>query len=141
MSRVNIQRSQPEAYEAVFGLEKYLANSTVDAALQEIVRVRASVVNGCQYCIGIHSDAAKALGISGEKLSDVAYWQKSDLFSDKEQAVLAMTDAVTNISINGVPECVYQKVATFFSEGEIAQLIMLMATINLWNRLGVSMAG
>lgn len=124
----------------MFGLEKYLAGSTIDAALQEIIRVRASVLNGCQFCLGMHSSNATKLGVSKEKVAAVADWQQSDLFSTKEQAALAMTDSVTHISANGLPEHVYQKAAKFFNEDEMAQLIMLMAVINAWNRIGVSMA-
>ena len=141
MPRVNIQQSQPEAYNALLGLEKYLANSTVDADLQEIIRVRASLLNGCQFCTGMHTEAAKKLGVNEEKIAALANWKQSDLFSDKEKAVLTMTDSVTHISTNGLPEDEYQKASTFFSENEMAQLIVLMATINAWNRLGVSMAG
>jgi len=141
MSRVNIQQRQPEAYNAMSGLEQYLASSTIDADLQEIIRVRASVINGCQFCIGMHSDAAKKLDVSEEKVAAVADWEQSDLFSDKEQAALTMTDSVTHISANGLPEDVYQKAAIFFTEDEMAQLIVLMATINAWNRIGVSTAG
>ncbi len=141
MPRVDIQQCQPEAYNAMFGLEKYLAGSTVEVGLRELIRVRASLLNSCQFCIGMHSAAARKIGVSGEKVAAVADWQQSDLFSDKEQAVLAMTDAVTHISANGLPEEVYQKAATFFNEDEMAQLIVLMATINAWNRLGVSMTG
>ena len=140
MPRVNIQQRQPEAYNAMFGLEKYLSGSTLDPALQEIIRIRASLINGCQYCIGMHSDAASTLGVSDIQVAALAAWQQSDLFSGKEQAVLSMTDSVTNISDNGLPESVYKKAAIFFNEDEMAQLIMLIVTINAWNRLGVSMA-
>ncbi|WDE12002.1 carboxymuconolactone decarboxylase family protein [Thalassomonas haliotis] len=141
MPRVNIQERQPEAYNAMFGLEKYLASSSVDADLQEIIRIRASILNGCQFCLGMHSEAAKKLGVSDEKLHAVENWQQSKLFNEKEQAVLAMTDSVTHISAKGLPTDVYQKASEFFNEDEMAQLITLMATINAWNRLGVAMAG
>jgi len=141
MSRVNIQQCQPEAYNAMFGLEKYLASSTIDADLQEIIRVRASVLNGCFVCLGMHSSGAKKLGVSEEKVAAVADWQQSKLFSVKEQAALAMTDSVTHISVNGLPEHVYQNAAELFNKDEMAQLIMLISVINAWNRMGVSMAG
>jgi len=141
MPRVNIQECQPDAYNAMFGLEKYLASSTVGADLMEIIRIRASTLNGCQFCIGMHREAAKSLGVSGEKIAALANWQQSDLFSEKEIAVLTMTDSVTHISDNGLPDNVYQKASEFFNEDEMAQLIMLMAVINAWNRMGVSTAG
>lgn len=141
MPRVNIQQSQPEAYNAMFGLEKYLAGSTIDADLQEIIRVRASVLNGCQFCLGMHTSSALKLGVSEEKVAAVAEWQQSDLFSVKEQAALAVTDSVTLISANGLPEQAYQNAAEFFNDEEMAQLIMLIAVINAWNRIGISTAG
>ncbi|WP_114285659.1 carboxymuconolactone decarboxylase family protein [Candidatus Halocynthiibacter alkanivorans] len=140
MPRVNIQQQQPEAYQAMFGLEKYLASSTTDADLQELVRIRVSIVNGCQFCIGMHSEAARKLGVGDAKISAVTGWHQSELFSDKERAALNMADFVTNISSNGLPESAYQKAAVFFDKNEMAQLIVLIATINAWNRWGISMA-
>jgi len=141
MSRVNIQEAQPEAYNAMFGLEKYIATSTINSALQEIVRIRASLINGCQFCIGMHSDAAKKLGVSDQQIAALSDWRKSELFSEQEKAVLAVTDALTHISVSGIPENVYQSAAQYLSNEEMAQLIMLIAVINAWNRMGVSMAG
>lgn len=141
MSRVNIQLCQPDAYNAMFGLEKYLAGSSVDAALLELMRIRASIINGCKYCTQMHSESAEKMGVDDAKIAAVEHWCESDLFSDREQAALDMTDAVTHISEQGLPEPIYEKAAGFFNEDEMAQLIMLIATINAWNRIGVSMAG
>ena len=140
MSRVNVQKSQPEAYNAMFGIEKYLASSTIPKDLQEIIRVRASLINQCHFCIGMHSAAAKTSGISDDKIAAITNWQSSTEFSDKECAVLQMTDCVTNIKDKGLPNDVYQAVETFFTEEEVAQLIMLISTINAWNRIGISMS-
>jgi len=141
MNRVNIQEIQPEAYTAMFGLEKYIATSTIDAALQELVRIRASIINGCQFCIGMHSNAAKKLGVSVKKIAALSNWKNSNLFSEREKSVLALTDSLTHVSDNGISENVYQNAAQYFSHEEMAQLIILVATINAWNRIGVSMAG
>lgn len=145
MNRVNIQEIQPEAYNAMFGLEAYIATSTIDNALQEMVRIRASLINGCQYCIGMHSEAASKqaskLGVNDEKIAELSNWKESGLFSAKEQAVFAVTDALTHVSVNGIPEDVYQNAADYFSKEEMAQLVMLISLINAWNRMGVSMAG
>lgn len=140
MPRVNIQQCQPQAYTAMHTLENYLSGSTIEADLQELIRVRASTLNGCRFCISLHSRAAKKLGVSDEKLAAISHWQKSALFSQKEQAALAMTDSITHIASEGLAEPLYKKAAEFFSENELAQLIMLVATINAWNRLGVSTA-
>lgn len=140
MSRVNIQKSQPDAYKAMFALEEYLASSTITKDLQELVRIRASVINGCHFCIGLHSSAAKKIGISAEKVTALANWHNSDLFSKKEKIALKFTDGLTNVSSVGVTNDVYQAAEQCFSTDEIAQLIMLIATINAWNRLGVAMS-
>jgi AhpD family alkylhydroperoxidase len=138
MNRINVQQSQPEAYNAMFQLEKYLESSTIEKDLQEIVRIRASIINQCHFCIGMHTEAAFKLGITKEKILALSSWQDSNVFNDKECAVLAMTDCMTNIKEQGIPDGVYQIAATFFTENEIAQLIMLNVTINAWNRIGIA---
>ena len=138
MSRVNVQKSQPEAYNAMFQLENYLATTTVEKDLQEIVRLRASLINQCKFCIGMHTDAALNLGLTKEKIQALSSWQESNAFNDKECAVLAMADCMVNIKEQGLPDDVYQNVAKFFTQDEIAQLIMLNVTINAWNRIGIA---
>lgn len=140
MSRVNIKEQQPQAYEAMFGLEQYLADTKVAPDLRELVRIRASLINQCQFCIGMHSEAAKKLGVSDEKINALYDWEANKLFDDKEQAALSVTDAVTNISAEGLPNDIYENAEKFFSDDELAQLIVLISTINAWNRIGVSTA-
>lgn len=138
MKRVNIYETQPKAYEAMFGLEGYLGESSIEEATREIVRLRASMINGCAYCIQLHSSAAEKLGVETKKLLAVAGWRESPLFSDEERAVLAYTDAVTRIADNGVSDEIYAAVAEFYSPEQIAQLTVLVATINAWNRFAVA---
>ena len=138
MNRVNIQKIQPKAYTALFGLESYLANSTLPVLLQELVRLRASQINGCHFCMGRHTEAARELGETDERLEALANWRTSDLFEKKEQAVLAVTEAVTLIAEQGLPDTLYRMAAEFLSEEEIAQLLVMIATINAWNRIGVA---
>lgn len=140
MKRVIIQTSEPKAYQAMFGLEKYLGNSALPKALQELVRLRASFINQCHFCINMHTAEAGKLGISPEKIEALSDWSSSSLFDDKEKAVLDVTDHVTNLSHHGLPDKVYAVINGFLSEEEIAQLIILIATINAWNRIGVSTA-
>ncbi len=139
-NRVNIQKIQPEAYAAMFGLEGYLATSTLPVILQELVRLRASQINGCNFCKGIHTDAAKKHGETDERLAALANWKTSDLFDEKERATLEVTEAVTTIADQGLSDELYGKVAEFLSAEEIAQLIVLIATVNAWNRIGVATA-
>ena len=141
MSRVNIQQRQPKAYHAMFGLEKYLASCDLEPGLQEIVRIRASSINGCQYCLTMHSEAALKLGVSGQKLAAIKAGQGSDLFTEQEQAALKLTDSLTHVSADGLPEAVYQQAAELFDQDQLAQLIILVATINAWNRIAVASMG
>jgi len=140
MNRVNIQKIQPEAYAAMLSLEGYLATSTLPEILQELVRLRASQINGCNFCKGMHTDAAKKHGETGERLAALANWKISDLFDEKERAILEVVEAVTAIADQGLPDKLYSKLAEFLNAEEIAQLIVLIATINAWNRIGVATA-
>jgi len=140
MDRVNIQQAQPEAYKAMFGLEKYLETSTVAADLRELIRIRASMLNQCQFCLDMHTEAANSLGVSSEKIYALSNWQNSKHFNQLEQAVLRMTDAMVNIKEEGVSNEIYSGVSEHFSKEEVAQIIMLNATINAWNRIGISMS-
>ena len=140
MQRVNIQEVQPEAYNGMYGVERYIATSSIEKTLQELVRLRASVLNGCTYCIDMHSEAAAKAGESQERIAAIADWQAADLFSDKERAALAATDDITKISDAGLRDETYARLGEHFSDEEIAQLIVLCALINAWNRIAISTA-
>jgi len=140
MKRVDIQQLQPEAYQAMFGLEKYLTSSTIGKDLQELIRIRVSVINRCQFCIDMHRDSARKLGINAEKIDALSNWQQSDIFNSKEKAALEMSDCLADIRQRRLPDEVYLLVSEYFSQEEVAQLIMLNATMNAWNRIGISMA-
>lgn len=139
MSRFNIQQLQPDAYAAMFALEKYLATSLILPVTQELVRIRASQINGCHFCIGMHSNSVLKQGETAQRLSELATWKESSLFSERERAILAVTEEVTLITDQGLSEETYQYVKQFISTAEIAQLIMLISTINAWNRMAISM--
>lgn len=138
MKRVNIHENQPAAYQAMFGLEKYLETTDLSPLLIELVRVRASQINGCAYCIQLHSQAARKHGETAERLLALAAWRHSPLFNRSERAALALTEEVTLISANGVSDAVYDALGEHFTEEQKAQLIVLIATINSWNRFAVS---
>lgn len=138
MNRINIQKIQPKAYDAMFGLESYLSTSTLPANLQELVRLRASQINGCNFCKGLHSDALKKYGETKGRLDALVNWKESDLFDEKERATLELTEAVTKIAEKGLPDTVYKKITKYLDEEEIAQLIVLISTINAWNRMSIA---
>ncbi len=136
--RINIAELEPNAYQAMFGLEKYLSASSLDKKLCHLIRLRASQINGCAYCIEMHSKEALISGESTKRLFALSAWWESPLFSEKEQTALQMTEEITNISAKGLSDETYGRIEKHFKENEIAQLIMLIGTINTWNRMAVA---
>ncbi|HEY1458301.1 MAG TPA: carboxymuconolactone decarboxylase family protein [Solirubrobacteraceae bacterium] len=111
-----------------------------DPPLRELVKIRASQINGCAYCIDMHTRAARGAGESEQRLYALAAWRESPLFSERERAALELTDAITNVGDGGVPEELYDRVQAHFSAGELANLILAISAINAWNRIAVSSA-
>ena len=139
MERVNIEQSQPQAYQAMFALEKYLQQSGLETGLQELLKLRASRLNGCGFCTSLHRNGAIKAGISRRQLEAIDDWRGSNCFDKRQQAALAVTDALTQPTSAGLPDAVYGQAAALFDEAEMAQLIVLVATINAWNRFGIAM--
>ncbi|WP_085905632.1 carboxymuconolactone decarboxylase family protein [Kiloniella majae] len=138
MTRVNIHKIQPAAYDAMFGLEKYLGTTDIGPQLAELIKTRVSQINGCAYCIQMHTKIALDNGETAERLFALSAWKESPLFSEKERAVLALTEEVTLISEHGVSDRVYNRVGEHFSDEQIAQIIMAITTINAWNRIAIA---
>lgn len=138
MSRVNIYATQPEAYNAMFTLEDYIKKCNLSPILEELVRVRTSQINGCAYCIQMHSKAALEKGETQERLFSLPAWKESPLFTSEERAVLALTEEITQISNYGVSDTTYTQLAMYFEQIQIAQLIMLVSIMNTWNRISVA---
>lgn len=136
--RIVIQDVEPNAYKAMFGLEKYLSTSTLDKILLDLIKIRASQINGCAYCIDIHTVEAMKIGETQRRIFALSAWWESPLFTDKEKIVLKMTEEVTMITTKGLSTETYQEAEKYFNENEIAQLIIQIGTINLWNRIAVS---
>lgn len=136
-NRINIQNVQPAAYQAMFGLEKYLSTSKLDPILLELIKMRASQINGCAFCLNMHSIDARKIGETEQRLYLLNAWRETTLFTEKEEAVLALTEEVTLIS-NHVSDETYSKAADLFGEEELAQVIMAIVTINAWNRIAIT---
>ena len=136
--RINIQKLEPKAYEAMFGLEKYLSTSKLSKTLLELIKIRASQINGCAYCIDMHTQEAMKHGENARRIFAVSAWWESPLFDEKEQVVLKMTEEVTLISEKGLTTETYDLAKTIFDDNEIAQIIMQIGVINTWNRIAVS---
>lgn len=137
-SRISINDLEPEAYKAMFGLEKYLNSIDVNPAGKELVKIRASQINGCAFCIEMHTKDARKSGEAERRLYALSAWKESPLFTDEERTLLAMTEEITLIADRGLTEKTYRAALELFDENTIAQIIMLIVTINAWNRIAVS---
>jgi len=138
IQRVNISEQDSAAYKAMFGMEAYLGTTKITGLLADIVKIRASQINNCAYCIEMHCEEALKHGENPKRLFAIAAWKESPLFTAKERAAFAMTEEITVISEKGLTDACYLEASKYFSELEIAQLIMLIGVINMWNRIAVS---
>jgi AhpD family alkylhydroperoxidase len=138
MERTSITKLEPDAYKAMSGLEQYIRNSQIDPILRELIKIRASQINGCAYCIDMHTQEALKIGETQRRIFAISAWKESPLFSEKEKAVLQLTEEVTLISADGVSDETYNQALEFFGENLVAQLIMQVIIINSWNRIAVS---
>ncbi|GAA1685603.1 carboxymuconolactone decarboxylase family protein [Streptomyces yatensis] len=131
-------KAAPEVYKAMISLDT-AARKGLDPVLAELVKVRASQLNHCAFCIDMHTKDARAAGESEDRLYLLNAWEEAgDLYTEKEQAALALTEAVTVLTDGFVPDEVYERAAKHFEERELAQVIALIFTINAWNRIGVT---
>ncbi|NBH09123.1 carboxymuconolactone decarboxylase family protein [Amycolatopsis sp. SID8362] len=138
-NRVNFAKTAPKAFKALIGFDA-AARAGLDPALVELVQIRASQLNRCAYCLHMHTSDARKAGESEERLHMIAVWHEAtNFFSEKEQAALALTEAVTLVQ-GGVPDDVYERAAAQFGEEELAQLLALIFTINTWNRIAITTA-
>ena len=138
-ARIAAHNIPPAAFKAVFGLEEYLRQSELERPLIELVKLRASYMNGCAYCVDMHTKDARAAGETEQRLFAVPVWRETPFFTPRERAALAWTEAVTDLERSGVPDDVYEEVRRHFSEREIVDLTMAVIAINVWNRLAVSL--
>ncbi|NRQ31613.1 carboxymuconolactone decarboxylase family protein [Nonomuraea sp. NN258] len=136
--RINLGSLAGDAYRAMAGLDRFVAASTLPKPLLELVRLRASQINGCVYCVDMHSSDAKLAGESDARLHAVAVWQEAPFFTPQERAALAFTESATRLSTDDVTDEVWAQVTAHFTEEESAALIVAVASINAWNRMGVS---
>ena len=129
----------PGAYQAMRGLENYLHQSGLETPLLHLIKLRASQINGCAYCIDMHWKDLRAIGESEQRLYGLDAWEESPYYSDRERAALAWTDTVTRVADTHVPDEVYEQVRSHFTQKELADLTLAVATINAWNRLAISL--
>ncbi|WP_433217153.1 carboxymuconolactone decarboxylase family protein [Dactylosporangium sp. CS-047395] len=136
-ARISVNQVAPEAYKAVLGLEQYIRGH-VDATLLHLIKLRASMVNGCSFCVDMHSTEALKDGIDGRKLFALAAWREGPFFDARERAALALTDDVTHLGRDGVPDAVWDEAVAQFGEEGTGNILVAIATINVWNRLAIT---
>ena len=137
-ARLNPYQAAPEAIDAVLHLETYIKDCGLERSLIELVKTRASQINGCAFCIHMHTRDARTHGESEERLYLLDAWRESPLYTERERAALAWTEAVTLVSETHVPDEVWEETKAFFSDEEMVKLTVLVATINAWNRIAIS---
>jgi AhpD family alkylhydroperoxidase len=136
--RIDYSKVAPGGYRAMAGLEKYVRESGLERSLLELVKLRASQINGCAYCLDMHWKDARARGESEQRLYGLDAWRETSYYTERERAALAWTEAVTQIASNHVPDELYEQVRPYFSEEELVNLTLAVVTINGWNRLAIS---
>jgi len=137
-ARLNYARVAPGIYEAMDALDRYLASCSVEESLLHLVRLRASQINGCAYCLDLHWKDLRAIGEAEQRLYSLDAWRECPHYTDRERAALAWTEAATLITNGHVPDAVHEAVRPHFSEKELADLTLAVATINAWNRLSIA---
>ena len=136
--RINVYSLEPAALKALKGVEDYTKTSQLPALLREMIKIRSSQINGCAYCIDMHTQDAIKLGETPRRIFALSAWKESPLFSEEERAVLQLTEEVTLISNHGVSDATYNSVLKFYSENQLAQILMQIVIINSWNRIAIS---
>jgi AhpD family alkylhydroperoxidase len=136
--RLDFYKANPSAIKALLGLEDRIAKSGVEKPLAELVRLRASQINGCAFCVDMHTADARKGGETDRRLATVTVWRETPFFTDRERAALEWTEAVTLVSVDHVPDSVWNAVRPHFSDEEIVDLTLLVAAINSWNRFAIA---
>jgi len=136
--RLEYDKAAPGATRAMYALQKYVEESGLERSLLELVKTRASQINGCAYCIDMHTKDARALGESEQRLYALAAWRETPFYTERERAGLAWTEAITLISQRHAPDEVFEQARTQFTEAELVNLTMAIVAINGWYRLAIS---
>jgi AhpD family alkylhydroperoxidase len=137
-TRINICKIAPDGIAAMRGLEQVVSKSGIESSLRELVKLRVSQMNGCAYCIDMHSKDARAGEVSEQRIYALNAWRETPFFSDRERAALEWAEKITNIGVDHAPDDVYLHVRQFFSEAELVNLTLAIVAINGWNRLAIA---
>ena len=137
-ARIDVMHVTPGIIHAMLGLERQVQKAGLDGKLLDLVRMRASQINGCAYCLDMHSKDARADGETEQRLYGLSAWRETPYYSPRERAALELTEALTLVSQRGVPDDVYESAREQFSEDELAHLTLAIVAINGWNRLNIA---
>ena len=136
--RIDYRKYAPEGLKALLSLEKYVAECGLDEKLIHLIKMRASQINGCAFCIDMHSKDARASGETEQRLYELDAWRETPFYTDRERAALEWTESLTLVSQTQVPDAVYAEVKKYFSEKEIVDLTLVVSAINTWNRIAIA---
>lgn len=136
-TRINIQQVEPAAYKAMYGLANYVQNSQISKIHQHLIKIRASMINGCAFCINMHTREAKKDGETEQRIYLLSAWRETTLYTEEERAILALTEEVTLVQ-NHVSEETYKTAERLFSPNHLAQIIVAIVAINAWNRIAIT---
>ncbi|MBB5644848.1 carboxymuconolactone decarboxylase family protein [Pedobacter cryoconitis] len=136
-TRINIEKLEPAGYKAILGLEKFIESTSLTRTHKDLIKIRASQINGCAFCINMHTKDARKAGETEQRIYALNAWRDTPFFSEEERAILALTEEVTLIS-NHVKDETYEQAAKILDETYLAQVILAIITINAWNRIGIS---
>lgn len=136
--RLDYGKVLPEGMEAIYALDRYSASCGLEPALLDLIKLRASQINGCAYCVDMHSKDARTGGETEQRLYSLAVWRETPYFTDRERAALALTEAVTLVAGRGISDELYEQVRQQFSDEELVKLLIGIAIINTWNRFCVT---
>ena len=137
-SRFKIKDVEPSVYEAMLAAEKQISKFNLNPNLRELIKIRVSQINGCGYCLNMHTKEARKLGETEQRLYTLNAWWETPFFTSEEQAALKLTEEITSISKKGLSDKTYEKAVKIFGEQKVAQLILAVITINSWNRIAIA---
>jgi AhpD family alkylhydroperoxidase len=138
--RLDFKTAAPQAYAALSGVERYIQSCGLEKKLIELVKMRASQINGCAFCLDMHSRDARSHGETEQRLYVLTAWRESPLYSARERAALAWTECLTRVATDGAPDDAYAALESYFSAKETVDLTVLVGMINLWNRLAIGVS-
>ncbi len=136
--RIRMEDVEPGALQAMLAVEKYVDRTSIDKKLKELIKIRTSQINGCAFCLNMHTKEARELGETEQRIYALNAWRETPYFTPEERAVLALTEAVTLVAESHVPDDVYNDAAQYFDEKQLSEIIMQIVVINSWNRLAVT---